>query len=99
MDAVTIFSSTFLGMGIGRHVEKLIRNGPGPLDSMNSGPFVEYLPFRKRRLRTVCDDQYLLILKGTDIPDPPDPFVTEISSPYASGFSPLMDNDLSLSVP
>ncbi len=35
---------------------------------------------------------YLLILEGTDIPDPPLPFVTEISGPYASGFSPLAGN-------
>lgn len=62
---------------------------------MRDGPFAEYVPTRKRKPQIICDKDYLLILKGIDIPTPPTPFVTERSSPYASGFSPQSGISLS----
>src|SRR6185437_10925224 len=38
------------------------------------------------------DIHYLLILKGTKIPNPPHPFVTKTSGDYASAYSPLAGN-------
>ncbi len=87
---VTIYCHTELGVGIGQCVGKLIQHGKGPLSTFQTGPFVTFLSQNKRKPRTLVASRanaYLVILRGTGYPDPPNPFSSQPGSKNASPFS------------
>lgn len=87
---VTIFCETMYGMGIGRCHGKLVEHGAGPVSFGEDGPYAKFVPPGKRRPRTLVarDKSYLLILRGSDYPDPPRPFIAREGKSHISALSP-----------
>ena len=88
-ETVTIYCLTMYGTGIGRCEGGLIEHGTKPPKSIDSGPFVIFMPPGKRKPRTLIarEKPYLVILRGTGYPNPPAPFKSRQPSQYINSFS------------
>jgi hypothetical protein len=90
---VTIYCHSWLGFGIGICQGLLLAHGgyhETPEVPEASGPFVIFLPPGKRKPRSLIasgDEPYLVVMRGVDYPDAPEPFQTMVGFNPASGYS------------
>jgi hypothetical protein len=77
-EEVTIYYEMFLGTQFGMIEAQLIDHGLSQHPLRQGIPIVSYLPTGKRKPRSVNGEKghsYIVILRGTDYPDPPAPFI------------------------